>query len=80
MDYLTKWVVAAALPSFDANSIANVLLYSVILVHGNVEKFLTDNGKNFLAEAILVICKRLGIKKLNTSVEHPQSEVIKYSF
>lgn len=74
MEYQTKWVVTAALPTFDTNSIANVLLYSIILVHGNVTKFLTDNGANFIAEAIQVICKRLGIKKLQTSVEHPQSD------
>lgn len=74
MEYLSKWVVAAALPSFDANSVANILLYSVILVHGHVERFLTDNGKNFIAEAIIVICQRLGIKKVNTSVEHPRSD------
>lgn len=74
MEYLTKWVVTAALPSFDSNSIANVLLYSIILIHGHVERFLTDNGKNFIAEAIMVICNRLGIRKVNTSVEHPQSD------
>jgi hypothetical protein len=74
MEYLTKWVVTAALPTFDTNSIANVLLYSIILVHGNVSKFLTDNGTNFIGEAMQLICKRLGIKKIQTSVEHPQTD------
>lgn len=74
MDYLTKWVVTAALPSLDADSVANVLLYSVILVFGHVSKFLTDNGTNFIAEALQMICKRLGIKKIQTSVEHPQTD------
>ncbi|KAI9329303.1 hypothetical protein BD770DRAFT_295512, partial [Pilaira anomala] len=31
MEYLTKWVVAVPLASLDTDSVANVLLYSIIL-------------------------------------------------
>ncbi|KAG1127688.1 hypothetical protein G6F38_013668 [Rhizopus arrhizus] len=74
MDYFTKWMVTAALPSFDTNSVANVLLYSVVLTFGTPAKWITDNGRNFISEAMYVVCNRLGIKKTVTSVEHPQSD------
>lgn len=74
MDYFTKWTVTAALKSFDSNSVANVLIFSVILIFGKPERWITDNGTNFISEAMLVVCERLGIKKVNTSVEYPQSD------
>ncbi|KAG0756043.1 hypothetical protein G6F18_011447 [Rhizopus arrhizus] len=74
MDYLTKWVVAAAIPTYDTNTVANVLLYSIVLVYGTPRKWITDNGKNFISEAMKTVCSRLGIKKVETSVEHPQSD------
>ncbi|OBZ81348.1 hypothetical protein A0J61_10603 [Choanephora cucurbitarum] len=74
MDYMTKWVVTTALPSCETSAIANVMLYSKVLTFGAPKRFITDNGKNFISEAMMVVCKRLGIKKVNTSVEHPQSD------
>lgn len=74
MEYLTRWVVAVVLPQFDRNMVANVFLYSVVLQFGRPEKFLTDNGSNFISEAMKTLCARLGIKKIETSVEHPQSD------
>lgn len=35
---------------------------------------LTDNGTNFVSEAMKMVCTRLGIKKIQTSVEHPQAD------
>ena len=73
-EYLTKWVITAALPSFDTNSIAQVLLYEVVLKHGVPRRFITDNGTNYISQAMQAVCQRLGITKSNTSVEHPQSD------
>lgn len=74
MDYFTKWTVTAALPSFDTDAVANVMICSIILVFDCPSKFITDNGKNFVSEAMKVICQRMGINKRETSVEHPQSD------
>lgn len=35
---------------------------------------ITDNGTNLVSEAMQAACSRLGIKKVQTSVEHPQSD------
>lgn len=74
MDYFTKWTVTAALTSFDTKSVADVLIYSVILIFGKPATWITDNGKNFISEAMKTVCERLGINKVETSVEHPQSD------
>src|SRR6478735_479132 len=74
MEYLTKWVITVPLPQFDTNAIVNVLIYSIILVHGTPQKFITDNGTNFISEAMKLVCQRLGINKVESSVEHPQKD------
>lgn len=74
MEYLTKWVITTPLASLDTDSVANVLLYQIVLIHGTPVRFITDNGTNLISEAMQVICTRLGIKKVQTSVEHPESD------
>ncbi|CEP09032.1 hypothetical protein, partial, partial [Parasitella parasitica] len=74
MEYLTKWVVAVPLKSFETSSIAQVLLYEVILKFGLPARLISDNGTNYISEAMNMICSRLGISRALTSVEHPQSD------
>lgn len=74
MDYFTKWTVTAALESFATKSVADVLIFSVILIFGKPNQWITDNGKKFISQAMKVVCERMGIKKLDTSMEHPQSD------
>lgn len=74
MEYLTRWVVTAAIPTFDTNTVANVLLYSIVLIFGTPKKWIADNGKNFISSAMYLVSERLGIKKVETSVEHPESD------
>lgn len=61
MEYLTKWVIAVPLSELTADVVANVLLYQIVLIHGTPMKFFTDNGTNFISEAMKLICQRLGI-------------------
>ncbi|KAG1461513.1 hypothetical protein G6F56_005713 [Rhizopus delemar] len=74
MEYLSKWVVAVPLKSFDASSIVQVLLYEVVLKYGLPARLISDNGSNYIAEAMGMVCQRLGISRSLTSVEHPQSD------
>ncbi|KAL0143615.1 hypothetical protein V8B55DRAFT_1432906 [Mucor lusitanicus] len=46
MEYLSKWAVTAALPSFDTDHIVPVLLYEVVLKFGVPARLITDNGFN----------------------------------
>ena len=42
--------------------------------HGVPEEHLSDRGANFLSDLFLEMCSILGIKKLNTSGYHPQTD------
>ncbi|KAG1046854.1 hypothetical protein G6F43_010677 [Rhizopus delemar] len=74
MEYLSKWVFTAALPSFDSDHVAQVLLFEVVLKIGLPERLITDNGANFISDAMKSVCQRLGIKRSLTSVESPQTD------
>ncbi|KAG0758386.1 hypothetical protein G6F17_010803 [Rhizopus arrhizus] len=74
MEYLTKWVVAVPLRSFETSSIVQVLLYEVVLKYGLPRRLISDNGANYISETMNVVCSRLGISRSLTSVEHPQSD------
>lgn len=74
MEYLTKWAITAALPSFDSDHVAQVLLFEVVLKFGIIRRLITDNGSNFISDAMSMVCSRLDIKRSLTSVEHPNTD------
>lgn len=74
MEYLSKWAVTVALPSVTTNQVAQALLFEVVLKFGTPRRLITDNGANLVSDAMGMICKRLGIKRSYTSVEHPQTD------
>ena len=74
MDYFTKWAEAFAVPDQQAPTIARLLVDNIVCRHGVPEKFLSDRGYNFLSDLIMEMCRVLGIKKLNTSGYHPQTD------
>ena len=74
MDYLTKWVEAFPTSDQQATTIANLLIEHIICRHGVPEELLSDRGTNFLSDIILELCSLLGIKKINTSGYHPQTD------
>ena len=74
LDYLTKWVEAYPVPDQRAETIARLLVENIVCRHGVPEELLSDRGANFLSDLILEICSLLGIKKVNTSGYHPQTD------
>jgi len=56
-----------------AETIAQALV-EVITHHGVPAKLLSDRGANFLLEILQEVYELLGIKKVNTSAYHPQSD------
>ena len=73
MDYLTKWPEVFPVPNQTAETIARALV-EVISRHGVPAKLLSDRGANFLSDILQEVYKLLGIKKVNTSAYHPQSD------
>ncbi len=74
MDYLTKWPEAFAILDQKAETIAKLFVESIVCRHGIPEELLSDRGPNFLSELIQEVCKLLGVKKINTSGYHPQTD------
>jgi transposase InsO family protein len=73
-EYLSKWVITAALASFDTDHIIPIILFEVCLKLGVPNRLITDNGSNFISEAMNQVCTRLGIRRSLTAVEHPQTD------
>jgi hypothetical protein len=74
MEYLSKWVVTVVLPSFDSDHMAHAILYEIVFKIRLPERLITDNGSNFVSDAMKNVCARLGIKRSMTSVESPQTD------
>ena len=47
---------------------------NIVCRHGVPEELLSDRGANFLSDLILEMCSLLGIRKVNTSRYHPQTD------
>ncbi|KAG1268979.1 hypothetical protein G6F57_013298 [Rhizopus arrhizus] len=73
-EYLSKWTIAVALPSYDTDHIAQALLYELVLKFSVPTRLITDNGSSLVGDAMTQVCARLGIKRSLTSVEHPQTD------
>jgi hypothetical protein len=73
-EYLTKWTVSIALPSTESNRVAQILIFEIIFKFGTPTRLITGNGANLVSEAMTIVCKRIGIKRSLTSVEHPQAD------
>lgn len=80
VDYLTKWVEAFPAPDQTAETIAKLLIDHIICRHGRPEELLSDRGANLLSTMILEICKLTGMKKLNTTAYHPQTDGLVENF
>ena len=74
LDYLTKWAEAFAVPDQRAETIARLFVENVVCRHGIPEQLLSDRGTNFLSDLIKSVCDILGVKKINTSGYHPQTD------
>ena len=74
MDYLTKWAEAFPTSDQQATTAATLLIEHIICRHGVPEELLFNRGTNFLSDVILELCSLLGIKIINTSGYHPQTD------
>ena len=74
VDYFTKWQEAFAAPDQTAETIARLSVEKIVCRHGIPEKLLSDCGPNFLSSLVNEICQLLGVKKINTSGYHPQTD------
>ena len=74
MDYLTKWPEVFAVPDQTALTIAWLLVEQVISRHGVPSQLLSDRGPAFLSNLVQELCAVMGMKKVNTTAYHPQTD------
>ena len=70
IDHFTKFMEAAAVPSFDAETTATFIFNNIICRYGMVEQILTDQGVNYESRLIKQLCSLVGSDKLRTSTYH----------
>ncbi|MDI9312181.1 MAG: reverse transcriptase domain-containing protein [Limnohabitans sp.] len=72
-DHFTKWLEIEAVPNANASTVANFVLYKIILKHGSPQVLLSDRGTQFLSRVVKELCELFKIKKISTSPYHPQT-------
>ena len=72
-DDFSKYMTCAAMPDGEASTVARVFFDEVIAKFGVPSKLVTDNGSNFISKVFADTCKLLGIRKLTTTLYHPQA-------
>ena len=72
-DHFTRYTQAFLSKSQTASATAKLLWNNFILHYGFPSKIITDQGRNFESELIENLFQVAGVKKLNTSPYHPQT-------
>ena len=72
-DHFMKHMLAYVGPNQTANTVAIFLYQGYISVFGAPARLLSDRDANFMSSVIEEMCKILGIKKLQTTPYHPQT-------
>ena len=71
---LSKYVVAMPIAQQDAETVARSFVDRVILTYGTPRIIQTDQGANFISEVFKNTCRILGIKKIQSTAFHPESQ------
>ena len=72
-DLFTKHVLAYVIPNQTLKTVAKFLYQGYISIFGALARLLSDRGANFMSSVIDEMCKILGMKKLQTTPYHPQT-------
>ena len=74
VDYLTKWPEVFPVADQTTHTLAKLLVEEIVPRHGVPRELLSDRGAAFLSKVMCEVYDLLGIKKLNTSAYHPQTD------
>lgn len=72
-DVFSKYTIAIPLKNIDSETIADKFVKHIISKLGLVKIVLTDQGSNFTSALFKNICKIFGLKNIQTSAYHPES-------
>lgn len=72
VDYATRYPEAVALKNQEAETVAEALM-GIFSRVGIPEEMLSDQGSNFMSSLMTEVCRLLKVKKMVSSVYHPQA-------
>ena len=73
IDHATRLSITARIPSKKPSAVLNALFKHFIAIFGSVDKFLTDNGGEFVNQEFLEMCEKFNINIKTTPAESPWS-------
>ena len=74
LGYLSKWPEVFATEDQMALTIAKLLVEHVVNCHGVPVQLLSDKVAFFLSQLVKEMCMFLGVKGVNTTAYHPQTD------
>src|SRR5580765_6169295 len=73
VDYVSKWVEAAALPTNDAKVVIKFLIKNIFTRFGVPRAIISDGGSHFCNKAFANLLEKYGVKHKVTTPYHPQT-------
>ena len=73
MDYVSKWVEAAACPKNDVNTVLGFLQRNILSRFGTPITIISDGGSHFANKVFGKLMSRYGIKHIMSLAYHPQT-------
>ena len=73
MDYVSKWVEAAAYPKNDANTVVGFLQRNILSRFGTPRTVISDGESHFANKVFDKLMGRYGIKHIMSLAYHPQT-------
>jgi hypothetical protein len=72
LDWGSRWVECKQLKDKRAETVASAFLKHWVCRFGAPKELITDNDPSFMATVFDGICRRMGIRKIRTTVYHPE--------
>ena len=73
VDYVSKWIEAAACPKNDANTVVGFLQRNILNRFGVPRTIISDGGSHFTNKVFDKLMGRYGIKHIMSLAYHPQT-------
>ena len=73
VDYVSKWVEAAACPRNDSNTVVGFLQRNILSRFGTPRTIVSDGGSHFANKVFDKLMSRYGIKHIMSLAYHPQT-------
>ena len=76
IDFFSRWVIGVPLKKANGKEVGAALFNNLFCIFGKPGRIHTDDGREFLNEAIKATCKRWGIEHTSTGGHQPQANPV----